>query len=214
MEETALRPSLALRRLVNGYQVSQAIHVAATLGIADLLISGPKSSDELAAESSANPDALYRLLRALAAVGIFHEDDDRRFSLTDLGECLRSDAPEPVAGWAAFIGQPSYWQVWGDLFNSVKTGENAFRHVHGVDVWTYRSEHPEVSAPFDRAMTDLSRLAAVEVVILIGLQGAGKTTFYRRHFADSHVHVSRDFSRALQSNRHETEPGRDNQRGE
>jgi O-methyltransferase domain/Dimerisation domain len=164
VEETALRPSLALRRLVNGYQVSQAIHVAATLGIADLLISGPKSSDELAAESGANPDALYRLLRALAAVGVFHEDDDRRFSLTDLGEYLRSDAPEPVAGWAAFIGQPSYWQVWGDLFNSVKTGENAFRHVHGVDVWTYRSKHPEVSAAFDRSQTDLSQLEAVEVV--------------------------------------------------
>jgi hypothetical protein len=150
--------------LVNGFQVSQAIHVAAMLGIADLLVDGPKSSDKLAAESDANPDALYRLLRALAAVGVFHEDDDRRFSLTDLGECLRLDAPEPIAGWATFIGQPSYWQVWGDLYNSVKTGENAFRHVHGVDVWTYRSEHPEVSAPFDRAQTDLSRLIADAMV--------------------------------------------------
>src|SRR3954447_12342920 len=107
VEETALRPSLALRRLINGYQVSRAIHVAAALSIADLLAAGPKSSDKLAVESDANPDALYRLLRALAAVGVFHEDDDRCFSLTDLGECLRSDAPEPVAGWAAFIGQPS-----------------------------------------------------------------------------------------------------------
>src|SRR4051794_10856038 len=106
MEETALRPSLALRQLVNGFQVSQAIHVAAVLGIADLLAAGAKSSEELAAETGSDPDALYRLLRALAANGIFYEDDARRFTLTELGDALRSDAPEPVAGWAAFIGQP------------------------------------------------------------------------------------------------------------
>ncbi len=164
MENNALRPSLALRRLVNGFQVSQALYVAATLGIADLLIAGPKSSDELAAESGANPDALYRLMRALAAEGVFHEDEDRRFSLTDLSECLRSDAPEPVTGWAAFIGQPSYWDAWGDLLNSITTGENAYRHIHGMDPWTYRIEHPDVSTIFDRAMTDNSRRIAGEVV--------------------------------------------------
>jgi len=98
VEETVLRPSLALRKLVNGFQVSQAIYAAATLGIADLLIAGPKSSDALAIESGANPDALYRLLRALAAAGVFHEDDARCFALTELGDALRSDAPETVAG--------------------------------------------------------------------------------------------------------------------
>lgn len=164
MEEAALRPSLALRKLVNGFQVSQAIHVAATLGIADLLIAGPVSSDDLASATDANPDALYRLLRALAAVGVFHEDAHRRFSLTALGACLRSDAPEPVAGWAVFIGQPSYQQAWGDLLNSVKTGANAFRHVHGVDPWTYRMQNPDTSVVFDRAMTDNARRTAVEVV--------------------------------------------------
>ena len=160
MEQHDSRPALRLRRLVNGFQVSQAIHVAAVLGIADLLVAGAKSSDKLAAETGTNPEALYRLLRALAAVGVFHEDGDRRFSLTELGDPLRSDAPEPVAGWAAFIGQPSFWLAWGDLLNSVTTGENAFRHVHGIDPWTYRLEHPEASRSFDRAMTDVSRLVA------------------------------------------------------
>jgi hypothetical protein len=164
VEQQDLRPALRLRRLVNGYQVSQAIHVAAVLGIADLLVAGAKSSDELAAETGSDPDALYRLLRALASDGVFHEDDARRFALTELGDALRSDAPEPVAGWAAFIGQPSFWQAWGDLLNSVRTGENAFRHVHGSDPWTYRSERPEASAIFDRAMTDNSRLVAKAVV--------------------------------------------------
>lgn len=152
------RPASAvLRELVNGYQVSQAIHVAATLGIADLLRDGPRSSDELAAEAGAHPAALYRLLRALATVGVFREDDGRRFALTPIGDCLRSDAPEPLGGWAAYAGRPSYWQAWGGLLDSVRTGENAFRRVHGVSVWEHRAANPEEGASFDRAMTDGSR---------------------------------------------------------
>ena len=147
-----------LRRLVNSYQVSQAIHVAAILGIADLLADGPRSSDDLAQATGTNPRALYRLLRALAAFGVFHEDDNRMFSLTELGEPLRSDVPESVAGWAAFIGRPNHRDSWGALAESVRTGENAFLLAHGVKVWEYRAEHPEEGAIFDRAMAASSNV--------------------------------------------------------
>lgn len=157
--EREQRPSAALRRLVNGYQVSQAIHVAATLGIADLLEDGPHTSDELAAATGAHPRSLYRLLRALARVGGFREENGRRFALTPLGDCLHSDAPEPVGGWAAFMGRPYYWRAWAHLLHSVRTGENAFRNAHGADVWEYRAQRPEEGAIFDRAMTDLTRRA-------------------------------------------------------
>jgi hypothetical protein len=152
-------PSAALRRLVNGYQVSQAIHVAATLTVADLLRDGPRVSDDLAAATASHPDALYRLLRALASIGVFHEDAGRRFSLTALGECLCRDAPEPVAGWAVNVGRPYHRDAWGALLYSVRRGENAMRHVTGMDAWEYRVRHPEEGAIFDRAMTDLSRRA-------------------------------------------------------
>ena len=152
-------PATTLRRMVDGYQVSQAIHVAATLGIADLLADASRTSDELAAATDTHPATLYRLLRALAGLGVLHEFDGRRFELAPLGRPLRSDVPESIAGWAAFIGRPYYWQAWPGLLHSVRTGENAFRHVHGTDVWTYRSNHPEESAIFDRAMTTLSRRA-------------------------------------------------------
>jgi hypothetical protein len=164
MDHDAPRPSLALRRLVNGYQVTQAIHVAAVLGIADLLADGPRTSDDLAAATDSHPQALYRLLRALASIGVFREEADRSFALTELGACLRSDAPEPVGSWGAFVGEPYQWQAWGALLHSVRTGENAFRHVHGVDSWTYRARHPELSAGFDRAMTDLSRQVSAAVL--------------------------------------------------
>jgi hypothetical protein len=152
-------PSATLRRLVNGYQVSQAIHVAATLGIADKLADGPRTSDELAAAVGAHAPSLYRLLRALAAVGVLHEDDGRRFALTPVGACLRSDAEEPVGGWAVMIGRPYYWNAWAELEHSVRTGETAFEHLHGVDPWAYRSRDPEEGAIFDRAMADLTRRA-------------------------------------------------------
>jgi hypothetical protein len=139
---------------VDGYQLSQAIHVAAALGIADLLANGPRTSEDLAATCGAHPASLYRLLRALASAEVLREDDQRRFALTQLGDCLRSNAPEPVAGWAEYIGRPYRWQSWAHLLHSVRTGENAFRHAHGVDIWEYWSREPEEGAVFDRAMTD------------------------------------------------------------
>jgi hypothetical protein len=164
MDEAAESPSAALLRLVNGYQVSQAIHVAATLGLADRLADGPQTSDDLAAATDTHPPALYRLLRALASVGILREEAHRRFALTPLGDGLRSDAPESLAAWAAFVGRPYGWQAWAHLPHSVQTGENAFRHAHGVGIWEYRAAHPEEGAVFDQAMVGLSRRISAGVL--------------------------------------------------
>jgi len=152
MEAAPVRPSLALRRLINGFQISQAIHVAATLGVADLLRDGPRSSTDLAVLARADPDALRRVLSALAAVDVLHEDNNGEFSLTDIGRCLCDDAPEPLGPWAAYVGDPHYWQAWGDLLHTVRTGENAFSNVHGVDTWTYRANRPDLGDLFNRAM--------------------------------------------------------------
>jgi len=151
---------MALQRLITGYQVSQALHVAATLGIADRLGDGPQSCEDLAAAAGAHAPTLYRLLRALAAVGVFREEPDRRFALTPLGAGLRADAPQPVGPMAVFVGQPYYWQAWGHLLHSVRTGENAFRALNGISVWEYRARHPEAGAGFDAAMTAGSRRVA------------------------------------------------------
>jgi hypothetical protein len=153
-----------LIRLVNGYQVSQAIHVAATLGIADLLADGARTSEDLAREAGADADSLYRLLRALASVGVLHEDEGRIFSLTPVGDQLRADVPGSLHGWAVFVGQPTFWQAWSNLLYSVQTGENAFRHVHGQDVWSYRAERPDESALFDAAMK--SRTGATNAALV------------------------------------------------
>jgi O-methyltransferase len=75
------------------------------------------------------------LLRALATVGVFQELENERFAPTELSDALRTDAPKSVAGWAAFIGSPAYWQGWSALVHSVRTGESGFEAVHGQNVW-------------------------------------------------------------------------------
>ena len=148
-----------LRRLVNGYQVTQAIRVVVELGIPDLLASGPRTATDLAEAVSANEDALYRVLRALAATNLLEESDGRLFALTSMGQLLRSDALGSLGPWAAFIGRTAHWQAWSNLSHSVRTGETAFRFTHGVDVWEYRREHLDESNLFDAAMTAQTRSA-------------------------------------------------------
>jgi len=158
--------SAELSELLMGFRVSQAIHVAATLGLADLLEFGPKNIGELAEATDTHPPALYRLMRALASAGIFREDDHRRFELTPVGELLRSDVAGTHAPMAQLVGRPNYWQAWGDLLHAVRSGETAFNHMHGAGVWEYRASHAQEGEVFDRAMaahTDRFAAAVAEV---------------------------------------------------
>ncbi|MGH2532076.1 MAG: methyltransferase [Thermomicrobiales bacterium] len=141
-----------LHRMIDGYQVAQAIAVAATLGIADLVADGPKTSKELARITGAHPRALHRLLRALASVDVFTQDNDGRFAMTPLAEGLRGDIPGSLRAWAIHAGQPYMQAAWAHLHYSVTTGEPAFPHVHGVSSWQYRQQHPTAGQVFDEAM--------------------------------------------------------------
>ena len=157
-------PWLDMLILINGFQITQAIHVASTLHIADHLKDGPRSSDELAALTKSHTGSLYLLLRALAAVGVFREDGNGTFALTPMGDCLRAGSATPIGAWAEYVGSPYIWKTWGHLQHSIQTGENAFRNVNGKGIWDYRTEHPELGAVFDRSMTELSRGAAEAVI--------------------------------------------------
>ncbi len=95
---------------------------------------------------------------------MFEELEGERFASTALSDALRADASEPVAGWAAFVGRPPFWQAWGALLHSVRTGEIGFIEAHGQDVWEYRAQRPEESAAFDAGMTAISAFVARSVV--------------------------------------------------
>ena len=158
---TATDLSIELMRMINGYQVSQALHIAATLGVADQLKDGPKSYRAVAKACQAHPLSPYRLLRALAAIGVFHETGNKEFSLTPLGVYLTTDA---LANYARWIGTAGQWGSWGNLLHAIKSGEDATRFTHGTDAWTYRAQHPEEQAIFDSAMTGNSRSEARAVL--------------------------------------------------
>ena len=153
--ERAASPA-ALMELVQTFRVSLALHVTATLGVADLLAAGPRTAADLARATGTHAGALYRLLRAVASVGVLAEDEAGAFALTDLGQFLRADHPRSVHGNAVWTGHPAPWGTWQHLRHSVETGEPAFRHLHGVDPWEYGEQHPDVGALFDNAMTSLS----------------------------------------------------------
>ena len=137
-----------LNRLVSGYWYTQTIYVAAKLGIAELLKDGPRSAEELASVTGTNPRALYRLLRALASIGIFAEDHGR-FLLTPLAECLLDASTKAMA---TMRGEFQY-RAWGELLYSIQTGESAFEKQHGKPIFDFFSENPDAGKIFDQAMT-------------------------------------------------------------
>lgn len=144
-------PRSLLARLLVGNQVQQAVHVAAKLGIADLLDGGPRPVEDLAREAGAHPDALRRLLRALAPFGVFAEDEEGRFGITPAAALLRRGAPGSMRAFALWSGGVSY-RVFGALEHSVRTGEPAFERQFGAEFFDYLAAHPEDGAVFDEMM--------------------------------------------------------------
>src|SRR5437762_3092989 len=141
-------------QMAAGYWISQSLYVAAKFAIADRLVSGPKRAAELAAECGANSQALYRLLRALASLGIFAEDNDARFQLTPLAEPLRSGVPDSKRAMVLMTGEEQF-RAWGELLYSVTTGKKGFDRVFGQPLFEYLAERPEQAKLFDAAMVSI-----------------------------------------------------------
>jgi hypothetical protein len=136
-----------------GIIAAQAIHVAAKLRIADLLTSGPKTIAELASESGAHPPTLERLLHVLATFELFAATPDGRFHNTPLTEMLRTDQPGSLRDGAMFLPARFLWLPLGELYESVRTGEPAFKRIFGQDFFEYLNAHPDDAAVFNTVMT-------------------------------------------------------------
>jgi O-methyltransferase domain/Dimerisation domain len=160
MTATDQPPAVALRRMTTAYWTSQVIYVAATLGIPDILANRPQTSEALAATTGTHAPSLYRLLRAVASLGILEEDEARRFSLTPLGTLLRSDVPGSMRAWAILLGEPWFRSAWDNLLHSIRTGNAAFENVHGAEFWAYVGRDPDANALFNTAITGVSLIKA------------------------------------------------------
>lgn len=140
---TEIPPQAQLGQMITGHWISQVIYAAAKFGIADLLNDGTKSVEELAGASGTKPELLYRLLRALASVGIFAEEDGKRFSLTPLAEPLRSDVQGSQRSVALMMGDDQFYRPWGNLADTVQTGDNAYEKTFGKPPFEHLAEQPE-----------------------------------------------------------------------
>lgn len=150
-------PVEVIMNMALGYLVSRSLHVATELGIADHLKDGPRAVEELAARTGAHPHSLYRLLRTLAAQGVFAEDEHGRFMTTPAATLLRQDVMrDGVLLCGEVTGDGSWWQAVGALRHSVMTGEPAFHRQHGTGFFDYLRDHPECGQWFDRGMASFA----------------------------------------------------------
>lgn len=146
----------SLLDLIQGSVITQAISVAAKLGIADVLGDGPLPAQEIAKRVGADPEATYRLLRTLSGYSVFELAPDGRFGLTPMADALRDGAPDSMRGMAILMGHPLLWEDWGHLLSSVSTGEPNLPKLRGMGAFEFFMANPEYAAVFFQAFRNLS----------------------------------------------------------
>lgn len=138
--------------LIRAYQLSQMLSVAAALDLADRIHDHPRPVNELAAECGAHPAMLLRMIRALAAFGIFSVDAGGAAQHTARSRLLRRDAVPTLHHAARYRGMPSDWAAWANLEHTIRSGEPSFEAIFGVANFEYLNQHPEQAELFNRFM--------------------------------------------------------------
>jgi hypothetical protein len=165
-------PTAQMGQILFSHFLVQGLHVAAELGLADLLATEPKTSDELADTTGAHGPSLSRLLRMLASIGVFRQDASGRFALTPLGDTLRAGSSGSVRDLAILRGAPALWQAWGALRYSIMTGRSAFEHLHGTSFYEYVGQQPALNAAFNGWMASQSEQHNAAIVTAYDFSGA------------------------------------------
>ncbi len=148
MKRDDLPAPAQLMSFIVGKWISKPIYVAAELGIADMLTDGPRSIEELAQSTQSHAPSLYRMMRALASVGVFVEIDAKRFELTPMAEYLKTGAMRSIA-----LMFNSDWndKAWGHFLDSVKTGSTAFNKAYGMSLCDWLERNPEAAEVLNQA---------------------------------------------------------------
>ena len=157
-------PQAVVLQMAMSAMISQALGVAAKLGIADVLNDGPKTAAEIAVVTGTHERSIYRILRTLASTGVFSETGEKQFRNTALSDVLRSDVPGSMKNMAAFMAEPWHFAVLANLLYSAQTGETAFEKTLGEGIFQWFAKHDDESELFNKAMTDMSSFAAPGIV--------------------------------------------------
>jgi hypothetical protein len=172
-EHHPVPPAVQMVQLLAGFQVCQALYAAAKLGVADGLRDGPRDAAALAADVDADAQALHRVMRALASIGVFAETPDGRFGLTPLGETLTRDSQASMRD-LAIMWMETHYAPFGDLLGTVRTGRCAATEFYGQPFFSWLSGQPEHVARFSHAMANLTDGIKLGAISCCDFTGAGR----------------------------------------
>jgi hypothetical protein len=187
----------AMLRIIWGIHSSRAVYAVAKLGIADLLTDGPASCQELARITGVHEPSLYRVLRLIAALGVFDEVEPGFFGLTVLGDRLRSDVPAGMRSWAVFLEAIGGVQPFEHILETVRTGKPGMDIAFGMGIFEFLAQRPDCAVTFDAAMSERTAAFASSmadaydfsdirsIVDVGGGQGTLLAEILRRH---THLH--------------------------
>ena len=147
-------------QLATGFVFTAALQPIVRLKIADLLADGPLPVAELARRTGSNEDALYRILRLLASVGVFTESPTREFGPTPMSELLRTDVPGSLRDLVQWMGNKFHFKVWAEMGYSVQTGKPAVERVYQTPCFDAIFGDPGIADDFNQAMTCFSKMIA------------------------------------------------------
>ena len=163
-QKQEIHPAEQMIQFATGFMVSSAVYSVTKAGIPDLLRDGAKSAQELAKNSGSNEDALYRIMRALASIGVFSEVFDKKFALSPAGEYLCKDTPGSHRDMVLWMGDAIHHRTYAEMGHALKTGETVIEKVHGVSCFEYFAQDKPLSEVFNAAMTGFSAMIAPAVL--------------------------------------------------
>ena len=162
-----------LVQMATAYWTSRLLYVAARLGLADLLADRPQTAETLAVTTGTHAGALYRLMRTLAALGLWTEDAERRFGLTPLGESLQSGAPGSARATVLTLAGDWIWRGFEHVLFSVETGRSGLERSLGEPMFDWLGKHPDDAALFSETMIGFHGTEPAAVAAAYDFSGLG-----------------------------------------
>jgi hypothetical protein len=162
---------VGILQILIGPHIAGAVSCLAQLGIPDLVEAAPKSAEELARQIGADSQALYRLMRATASVGVLLEGPDGKFSQTPMSAVLRSNATPSLRAFAMMGGREWHGRGWSHLEYCIRTGKQSLEQIYGAPVFEFLKQNPVEAQIFNDAMTELSTIHSPAVAEAYNFEG-------------------------------------------
>jgi hypothetical protein len=166
-------PSQLLMQLATGYMPAACLAAVTQAGIADALASGPQSTSVLAGTAKVNEDSLYRMLRALASIGVFTEIAPRTFANSTASELLIAGRADSQRDFVLWIADSMHLRVYSNLAETLRNGGTTIKHYSGMEFWDYAVNHPETMQLFNNGMTSISKMTMAAILDAYDFSGMG-----------------------------------------